>query len=196
MVRLTENPLEKTELGTPGRTEARVPRGGQRLGSPGRTEAGVPREDRGWGHPQEDRGWGPPRGGQRLGSPLGGQRLGDPWEDRGWGPRWEDRGWGPPGRTEAGGPWCPQAPEHWTWTRPLTLLPWLVFQTSATSLSMNAGQAPGHAAPAVRTPRRGTQPRSGKGCLGAGPLLLLCPLGARTAPHSDERTAREQEDSL
>lgn len=98
------------------------------------------------GSPQEDRGWGP-LGGQRLGSLLGGQRLGSP-----------------PGRTEAGGPWCPQAPEHWTWTRPLILLPWLVFQTSATSLSMNAGQAPGHAGPAVRTPHRGTQPRSGRGC--------------------------------
>lgn len=32
--------------------------------------------------------------------------------------------------------------------------------------------------------------------LGVGPLPLLCPLGARTAPHSDEGTASEQEDSL
>lgn len=129
MLRLTENPLEKTELGTPGRTQARVPPGGQRLGSPGRTEAGVP------------------AGRTEAGIPP-----------------WKDRGWGTPRRTEAGGPWCPQAPEHWTWTRPLILLPWLVFQTSATSLSMNAGQAPGHAGPAVRTPHRGTQPRSGRGC--------------------------------
>lgn len=53
----------------------------------------------------------------------------------------------------------------------------------------------GHAAPAVRT--RAEEPaweREGVH-LGAGPLPLLCPLGARTAPHSDDRAASEQEDT-
>ena len=45
----------------------------------------------------------------------------------------------------------------------------------------------GHAAPAART--------LAEERLGAGPLPLLCPLGARTAPHSDDGAASEEEDT-
>lgn len=82
----------------------------------------------------------------------------------------EERGWGPPGKTEAGVPprrtearvpqedcGAPRLPS----TRPGR--PSTACFSNLSDLTEHE-RWPGHAAPAVRTPRRGTQPRSRRGC--------------------------------